>query len=58
MDIYDEASIVFAVRYVKMSENSMLKNMNGVFFILINLVVAILQCPFVTILMQGTPFEL
>jgi len=28
MDIYDEATVVFAIRFEKMSENSILKNMN------------------------------
>jgi hypothetical protein len=28
MDIYDEAIVVFAIRFAKMSENSMLKNNN------------------------------
>jgi hypothetical protein len=58
MDIYDKASVVFAIRFAKISEFPTLENMNRAICVLKISVVAILRLPFVAILMRGVPFDL
>jgi len=57
MDIYDQTSVVFAIRFTKMSEIPMLENKNRAFCKLIHFVFAILRLPFVASLIRGVPVD-